>query len=250
MTTLAPFANYPGPIIDAHVLLGEEEHLRLSVAELLTRMDRAGIERAVARPMGAWLVLRNREGNDALLQAGPRVHALVTANPWAGREALEELTRCRDQGAVGLFLHPSRQGFLPTESVAEPLLDLAAEFGWPVVFHTGTYVQSDILAVAEVARRYPQTAFVAGFAGFADMWFELPGAIAEMPNLNLETSMIWGEAVQQIIAQSGPERVLFASGEPRNRYAAALSMLQRFDFPPDQLRAMLADNARRIFGLP
>jgi predicted TIM-barrel fold metal-dependent hydrolase len=246
----APFANYPGSIIDAHVLLGEEEHLRLSVDELLVRMDRAGIERAVARPMGAWLVVQHREGNDALLQAGSRIHALVTANPWAGRQATEELDRCRDRGAAGLFLHPSRQGFLPTESVVEPLLDLATDYGWPVMFNTGTYVQSDILAVGEVARRYPQTTFIAGFAGFADMWFELPGAIAEAPNLHLELSMIWGEAVQQVVAQSGPERVLFASGEPRNRYAAVLPMLQRFDFTPDQLRAMLADNARRIFGLP
>jgi predicted TIM-barrel fold metal-dependent hydrolase len=239
-----------GPIIDAHVLLGQEEYLRLDAAELLRRMDRAGVERAVARPMGSGLVVHSRQGNDALLQAGDRIHALVSANPWSGADGLDELARCYDLGAVGLFLHPARQGFMPTEGVVQPLLERAAGYRWPVMFHTGTYVYSDILAVAEVARQFPEMTFIAGFAGFADMWFELPGAIAEVPNLRLETAMIWGEAVQGVVAASGAERVLFASGEPRNHYAVALAMLARFDFTEDQLQAMLAGNARKVYGLP
>ena len=115
------------------------------------------------------------------------------------------------------------------------------------MFHTGTYVQSDILAVAELARRYPATEFVAGFGGFTDMWFELPGAIASVPNLHLDASMLWGEAIRQIAAAHGPERVLFGSAEPRNRYAVALRSLERLNLEDHARQAILAGNARRIF---
>src|SRR5438105_7735663 len=99
------------PIIDAHVALGDEHYLRLDAAELLRRMDKSGIAVAVARPTGAELAVHNRRGNDRVLSAGPRVRGLATANPWYGAEAVAELQRCRDRGAVGLYLHPTWPGF-------------------------------------------------------------------------------------------------------------------------------------------
>jgi len=237
------------PIIDAHVLLGVENHLKLEVDELLRRMDAHGIETAIARPMGAELIVFNEAGNARLLRAHPRIRGLATANPWFGEKAIDELKRCRDVGAVGLFLHPSRQGFMPTDVVVEPVVDWAAGVGWPIMFHTGSYVESDILALGEVARKYPQTDFIAGFGGFTDMWFELPGVFGEVPNLTLDASMMWGSAIQEVIALHGQSRVLYGSAEPRNRYAVGLKTLERIELTQQQLRAVLFDNARRIFHL-
>src|SRR5205814_6930483 len=102
-------------IIDAHVSLGQEQHLRLDVPELFTAMNAHNIVISIARAMGSELAVNNREGNNRVLYAGPRVKALVTANPWYGPAALDELKRCRALGAVGLYLHPTRQGFMPTD---------------------------------------------------------------------------------------------------------------------------------------
>jgi uncharacterized protein len=237
-------------IIDGHVLLGHESYLALEADELLRRMDRHGIERAVARPVGAELVVANRQGNDHLLSAGDRITAMVSVNPWFGLAALEELKRCRQRGAAGVFFHPSRQGFMPTEAIAAPLLDLAAEYRWPVMFHTGTYVQSDVLAVAEVARSYPETAFILGSGGFADMWFEMVGALGDVPNLWLETSATSGGGIRAAVKAVGASRVIFGSGEPRNRYAAALACLDRIELTEQQKTAILRENARRLFALP
>src|SRR5262245_19332438 len=115
-------------------MLGQEHPLSLDRDELLRSMDKHGVEAAVARPMGAELVVDNRAGNDRVLGADARVRALVSVNPWFGASALDELKRCRDAGAVGLYLHPSRQGFLPVEPVAEPLFEFAARVGWPIMF--------------------------------------------------------------------------------------------------------------------
>lgn len=237
------------PVIDAHVMLGCENHLALDPDELLRRMDGHGVQTAIARPMGAELVVDNFAGNDVVLKSSPRIRGMVTANPWYGQRACEELKRCRDLGAVGLFLHPTRQGFMPVEPVARPLLDLAAGFGWPVMFHTGSYVYSDLLAVVEVARKYPATWFIAGFGGFTDMWFELPGAFKEAENLVLDSSLIWGAGVRQVANECGESRVLFASAQPRSRYRAGFARLERLGFNPAQLRAILSENARRVFRL-
>jgi hypothetical protein len=236
-------------VIDAHVTLGQEHPLALEAGELLHRMDAHGIEHAIARPMGAELVVDNRVGNDRVLQAGPRISGLVTANPWYGSRALDELKRCRQAGAVGLFLHPSRQGFMPIEPVVAPLLEFAAEADWPVMFHTGTYVHSDVLAVAEIARAYPQTQFILGCGGFADMWFEIPGAIRDVPNLWLETSHTLGDGIRCVLKTTGSKRVLFGSGEPSNRYAAAINTLENLALDDETKRAVFRDNARGLFRL-
>ncbi len=236
-------------IIDAHAMLGHEIYLDLTADELLRRMDAAGIATALARPMGAGLVVDHAAGNDLVLKAGPRIRGLVSANPWWGSRALDELARGRDLGAVGLFLDPARQGFFPTEPVATPLFERAAAYGWPVMVRTGTYIYADILAVAEVARRFPKTPFIAGFGGFADMWFELPHVFETTPNLYLDASMMWGEAIREIVVKYSASRVLFGSAEPRNRYAVNLRTLDRLEFDEPTRRAILHDNAKRIFGL-
>jgi predicted TIM-barrel fold metal-dependent hydrolase len=237
----------PSRIIDAHAMLGEETYLSLTPDALLRRMDDASVDLAIARPMGGGLVVDHVAGNDLVLGTGPRVRGLVSANPWWGASARDELARCRDRGAVGLFLDPLRQGFMPTEPIAVPLLDRAATYGWPVMFRTGAYVNADVLALAEVARRYPQTNFIAGFGGFADMWFELPGVFASLPNLLLDGSMMWGDAIREIVRDHGAARVLFASGEPRNRYAVNLRTLDRLDLDAASRRAILFGNAKRVF---
>ena len=58
-------------------MLGDETYLALDAAELLRRMDAAGVEIAIARPMGAGLVVNHRAGNDLTLSAGPRIRGSV-----------------------------------------------------------------------------------------------------------------------------------------------------------------------------
>jgi hypothetical protein len=237
------------PIIDAHVALGEEHPFRLDAPDLLRRMDEHGVAVAIARPTGGELAVHKRAGNDRVLGAGPRIRGLVTANPWYGPEAVSELERCRDRGAVGLYLHPTRQGFLPTDPIVERLIEVARKSAWPVVFHTGTYIQSDVLAVAEVARRFPDLSFVCDSAGFADMWFELPGVLADVPNVLLCASFIWPRAIDLAVREFCPGRVLFGSGEPRDRLGAALGRIDRLGLSTADRRAILHDNSVRVFKL-
>jgi predicted TIM-barrel fold metal-dependent hydrolase len=238
----------PG-IIDAHVSLGDEQHLRLSKEDLLAQMRASNVNFAIARPMGGELVVRNREGNNHCLTASPTIKTLATANPWWGDAAIDELNRAKRSGAVGLYLHPSRQGFMPTDPIAEPLISTAREFHWPVVFHTGTYIQSDVLAVGELARRNRDLIFFCDSAGFTDMWFELPGLMEAHENLHFIASLIWPRAIGNTIKNFGVHRVLFGSGAPRDTIAAAIARVKLLELPEDQMRALMYGNAAKYFGL-
>lgn len=230
-------------------MLGDETYLSLDATELLRRMDDAEIETAIARPMGAGLVVDHRAGNDLVLSAGPRIRGLVSVNPWWGANGLGELARCRDRGAVGLFLDPLRQGFFPTEPIATPLYERAAEYRWPILFRTGAYIFADVLAVVEVARKFPTVDFIAGFGGYADMWFEINAAIGSVPNLHLDASMLWSDGIEEIIREHGAERVLFGGAEPRNRYRVNLRTLDRIELPAEAREAIYHQNAQRVFHL-
>ena len=81
------------------------------------------------------------------------------------------------------------------------------------------------------------------------MWFELPSAVASAANLYLDASMIWGAAIREIVEDHGPSRVLFGGAEPRNRYAVNLKTIDRLELDPAVRRAILHDNASRIFGI-
>ena len=239
----------PLPIIDSHVLLGEEFHLNLDAPELLQNMDSAGVTLSIARPMGAEIVVHNQAGNDRCLGAGPRIRALATASPWLGAQAIRELPRCHSKGAVGLYLHPSRQGFFPTDPIVEPLISFASEKYWPMVFHTGTYIQSDVLAVAELARRHAHLNFICDTAGFTDMWFELPGLMADHSNIFLCASLIWAKAIGNAVKLVGPSRILFGSAQPRDNLDAALRRIDRLELSESDRRLILYENAKRIFSL-
>lgn len=236
-------------IVDSHIALGEELHLLCETDFAVRQMEQHSVEIAIARPMGAELVSHNSAGNDRVLSAHPKIRGLVSANPWAEAAAIDELQRCRAKNPVGLYLHPSRQGFFPTESIAAPLIEFAVEADWPIVFHTGTYIHSDVLAVAAVARRYPQTPFICDCAGFTDMWFELPSLMLDTANLYLCASLIWGKAIGNAVKQHGASRILFGSGMPRDTMATARARIDHLDLNEADRRAILSENARRIFRL-
>jgi predicted TIM-barrel fold metal-dependent hydrolase len=61
--------------------------------------------------------------------------------------------------------------------------------------------------------------------------------------------MMWSEAIREIVRDCGASRVLFASGEPRNRYSVNLKTLDRLELDAASRRAILFANAKRVFGI-
>jgi predicted TIM-barrel fold metal-dependent hydrolase len=73
--------------------------------------------------------------------------------------------------------------------------------------------------------------------------------LQETRNVMLCTSLIWTRAIKVAVETAGADRVLFGSGEPRDSVEAALRRVERIGLTEAQQRAVLRDNAVRIFGL-
>jgi predicted TIM-barrel fold metal-dependent hydrolase len=217
------------PIWDAHVTLGEGTFARLDLPALLAQMDGYGIQGALVAPDDRRLAVENRAGHDALLelthQHPDRFCGYATVNPWYGRQGLDELTRSLDAGLVAVKLHPARQGFALLDDVARPLWELLAARRVPVYVVTGSALSTP-LQLAEIARRYPQIAWIMGRSGRTDYgWLDFARALRQAPNLYVETAHTLPAALGRLLTTLGPTRLLFVSDLPNTHLHLELGNL-------------------------
>lgn len=228
-------------VIDAHVRLGEGRDAALSAAELLARMDRLAIDRALVSPQERCLAVDHREGNafvaEAARAAGGRLLPYAVASPWRGPRALDELARAAEDGAVALALDPTVQGFDLLDGQADPLVEAAAARGWPVYVRTGTPAFALPLQLAELAVRHPQCSFVMGKSGATDFWIDARPALERAPNLYADTSHgPWDVVLAGLVEEPiGVGRLVFATDQPATDPAIERARID--DWP-------LADEAR------
>jgi predicted TIM-barrel fold metal-dependent hydrolase len=208
-------------------------------------LDEAGIDRAIVcapRARGHGYDVAN-ERVAALARAHPdRLVAFARVDPLAP-EAASHL-----DGALGLFLHPWEDAF----RINDPAVDAVVDGERPVIVATGWPFVSEALQVAELARRHPETTFVAtngaqiNVSGLGQDDALL--ALDACPNLFVQTSGVYREDfLEGVVERFGAERLLYASAFPR--FDPRLELL-RVRWAPnihdDARDAILGGNATRL----
>jgi predicted TIM-barrel fold metal-dependent hydrolase len=183
---------------------------------LVAALDAAGIDRAIVCPIrarGHGYDVEN-ERVAAFVGAHPdRLVGFARVDPLApGAEA--ELDRARTLGLRGLFLHPWEDTFRITDSAVDRVVD-----GLPVIVAAGFPWVSEGLQVGELARRHPETTFVAtngaqiNISGLGQQDAEF--ALESSPNLFIQTSGVYREDfLEGVVSRFGAERLLYASAFP------------------------------------
>lgn len=242
-------------IIDAHVRLGTGREVELGVEQLLSTMDSLGIDRAVVSPDERCIAVANSAGNIAVAKAaaasGGRLLAYAVANPWRGREAVDELGRAADLGAVALAVDAVLQGFDLLDGLVDPLLEFAAEQGWPVYVRTGTPPTALPLPLASLALRHPTVSFIMGRSGATDFWIDAAPALRYAPNLYADTSYAPWDTVLSEFARDeriGTSRVLFCTDSPYTVPAAELKRVLDWTITEPQRASVLGETAYQLFG--
>ena len=116
----------------------------ISLSEMLSHLDEANINSGIVVNVQSirWSTapLPNALLADMLRPYAPRLRFFASVDPHQGNAAARELERSlREDGAVGLKLHPSYQDFCPSDrKLAYPLFEICQSFGVPVLLHCGT----------------------------------------------------------------------------------------------------------------
>ena len=196
--------------------------------------------------------------NDSLArfaaEGNGRYVAFATVDP-NDPGAADEITRCvRDHGMRGVKLHPWVQAFSAHTPGLDPICDVAAELGVPVLFHDGTPPFSAPLQLAALARRHPRTTVVLGHGGLHDLWREALVAVQSTPNVHVCLCATPPYAMRAVIARCPLERVLFGTdgglaAEPNQQYVALrLRQLDLLGLNDRQRQAILHDNPQRLLA--
>src|SRR5262245_40701476 len=82
---------------------------------------------------------------------------------------IEEAVRCLDLGARGIKLHPRAQAFLPDDPRLEPVFELAAARGVPILIHGGRGLPPIADSLARLLDRHCPPALIVAHAGIVDL---------------------------------------------------------------------------------
>ncbi len=205
------------PWFDAHTHIGQHDPDGLTATpdELLAGLDRAGHARALVFPMHepAGYEAANAEVRGVCAASAGRLQSLVRVDP-DHPDALDEVRRGLDAGAVGVKLHPRSDAFaLPHPVVDQLAAVLAAAGGGVLLFHAGRGIPALGPSAVAIAERHPQVRLILAHTGVSDL-----GLVAEpasrLPNLCFDTSWWQVDDMLQMYATIPPGQIHYASDMP------------------------------------
>lgn len=248
-------------MIDGHSHLGYWHNFFVperTAGDMVHAMDRVGTRCCIAAAH-AGISTDYRLGNSQVIAAmrefPGRILGYCCVNPnYPADEMLAELERCFDAGMTAVKLHPSvhRQ---PIDSDGyRPAWDYANEHGLVILTHTegGSTGTCGVALVGKCAERFPNTRVLFGHSGFG--YGGAKGCIEvarNTPNafFDIAASMCDFRLVEMLVDGIGAERVLFGTDLPFLDCRMQVGRMAFSALDDDQMRLVLAGNARRLFGI-
>lgn len=245
-------------IVDAHVYLGSSLFgYGQSADEILSNMDRLGIESAVlvpVKPQDYHLGPMNEFVADRVARNRDRLVGLCRVDPWQREAAVEEVRRgLVELRACGLYLDPWEENFQANDDEVAPLVEEARNYRCPVVVNAGHARVSHPTQIWDLARRFPDVQFVACNGGQINicgmLLCETRRMLEACANVVIETAGAYREDfLEEIVTEVGEERVLFASGSPVYDLEFEMSRVQLAHLSASQKGKMWGSNAQAVFG--
>jgi len=242
--------------LDAHMHMSGQGTGALGVRTLMTAMASAGMVCGIS----SWI---DNRALDQLDCTAARIFPLIWVRP-NDTEPEEVRVRLRS-GAVGLKLHPTVDGYPADDHALDPYMAIAEESGCPVACHSAPG-EADPDHIRRLAERFPSVPVIMyhTYLGPDEGRRRAARHVHEQSNLYLETSWCCSDVVTGLVADVGPDRVLFGSDasidgpahycrhppnvEGRETYNDGLLKLVH-ELGPNAARVVMGGNARQLFRL-
>jgi predicted TIM-barrel fold metal-dependent hydrolase len=202
----------------------------------------------------------------AAVQRNPDVFlAFAGIDPWKGKMALDEMTRCgTGLGLRGLCFNAARQHFDPSDARFRPLWERAAELGLICLFHTGMVGMGagqpggmgiklrygNPLLLDDVAADFPELTIISAHPGWP--WTsEQLAMLRHKANVYMDLSGVapkyWpAEIMQQV--KLIQDKLLFGTDWPVLTPERWLEEFEAYGVPIEIRSKILLGNARRILA--
>jgi predicted TIM-barrel fold metal-dependent hydrolase len=242
------------------------ELARVELVERLRIMDEGGVRQALVIPGHGYMrpngVADTRRVNDeiaAYRDATPERFPVACGivEPRDGSHAIAEVERAESElGLVAISFHTRFQGVSMDSRWILQYVDRMGELGLVPILHAMDDTPEESLwKLASIARSFPDQTILAldafsSYEATRQCFF-----VAEVaPNIVFDTSLSYNfDFIEEFALRFGAERVLFGSDlyswPVGRRVSHLLPQIIECDLPQDAKRAILGDNARRLFGV-
>ena len=243
-----------------------EEYTQLELASRLEIMDRSQVQQAIVIPGHGYTrengISDTRAENDAIARYRDNTidrfpGAVGIVEPRDGEASLAEIDRCKNElGLVGMSFHTRFQGVSLDSQWVLTYCARMAEIGLVPVIHAMNETPEEALwKLGVLARSIPDTPVLAldafgSYEATRECFFI--GEVA--PNIIFDTSLSYNfDFAEDFANRFGAHRVVFGtdlySYPVGRRISHLLEQIKESALSDDDKAAILAGNARRLFGL-
>ncbi len=236
--------------IDAHNHAGIRYGAKQTGAELVAKLDAAEMDRAVIFPFveGSF---SNEPIREYAREFPDRLIPFCSVNPWDSDAAVEEARlRLGDEGFKGIKLHPTLHGYhLADHGMVDPIFEVAADHGVPVIVHGASDLYNSPLEFAEMARAFPEVPLLMAHMGTFWLFQQAIELAKELGNLYLETSRAPVFEIAEAVKALGPEKVIFGTDSPFVDYEWEVKKMERVAATDAAYDLVMGGNIAKILKL-
>jgi uncharacterized protein len=222
--------------------------------------DRLGIERLfISRPITKEVCTQQEivDSNNMMIKAmkqyPKRFTAMFTLNPKYGKESLEEIKRCVDNGMVGLKVYFQ---YKLNDPSFYPIIEKMIDLKMVILMHAYSGIgrssyrtkygnlypnESTPEDFIDVAKRYPEAILQFAHTGGGGDWEYECKALKDYPNIYVDVSGSnnEGNMINYVIKYLGEDRLFFGSD---NSYYQSVSKILAADLTEVQRKKIFFDN--------
>ena len=240
-------------VIDSHGHIGDTAclaHANTSAKEIITALDKTGVNRMAISATFSAIGVDRRIGNDLVIDAitkhPNRFIGYCTLFPDDAQKNIDEIKRCQLAGVHAIKIHTST-GKPYTDSSYQPAFAYANELGMPILAHTWGKADCDILA--NLACEYQSIKWI---AGHCPVDFNAYVSLAKKcENVFLELCFSGSPygLVEFYSKEVGAHRILFGSDCALNSIGSSIGRVAFADISLADKYAILGKNAASIFSI-
>ena len=249
---------------DVHISPTPQGGNSITTDELLRRMDRSGVDKAVT-----WLQPPYERGE--LAQGNAYVHGAMRQHPdriigfgWADPnlgvdQAKADVARCLDDyGLYGVKLNGAQNDyFIDDATLAIPVIDEIAKRGSVLGLHIGAdaFDKTNPTRAGRIAAAYPELRILMihmGGVGHADLTRSAIEVAQGNPNITMIGSTVRSVPILAAIKTVGADRVCFGSDTPFELMHVELAKYRALldgEVTDDQRDAILGGTIRAVLGV-